>query len=126
MRTRIESILRPQIDYARIDYPSDALTIKDLRKLYPKDFDIDKGSSGGLTPEIPDEIGTMLQWERIVARYAFDLALGRPLHEGTFTPRAELVRDLHHFYKQFGLAKDTKQARQLVVGLQAASEQQAR
>jgi hypothetical protein len=125
MWSRIESVLPPQIDHTKIDYPSDALTIKDLRKLSPRDFDV-KDSVGGLIPEIPDEIGTMIQWERYLAGYAFDLALGRPIHEGPFARRTELVRDLQHFYTQFGLANDTKQARQLVLGLQAAAEQQAR
>ena len=61
----------PQIDYTRIRFPSDSVTIGRLRAVAPFRLDVDE-------PQFIDEVG-MLTVERSLARQAFDAVLGRPI-----------------------------------------------
>ena len=120
---------QPEIDFGKLDYPSDALTLKDLRRLFPQGFQGDE-----LHPEkvsffgtsVSDDFSTKLDFERMVAGYAFDEALGRPLREGTFTGRGELREYLEEFYIGCGIAKGPQHARQLIRELEESAANQAR
>src|SRR5262245_44592376 len=57
-------------DYARLSFPSDKLTMKDLRRLFPNDID-----SEPCVPffyrDRPDSLANLLHAERLIADIAF-------------------------------------------------------
>lgn len=122
--------LQPQIDLDKLDYPSDGITIKHLRRLFPREF---RGHQANLRAPYflqPSDNGqlfdTLLTFERLLASYAFDRAIGRPVSEGTFTPRDELLEHLVELYATFFVAQGPQHARQMLRDLENAATEQAR
>jgi hypothetical protein len=111
---------RPQIDYTRLHFPSDSVTIGKLRAVNPLRLDVDE-------PRFTDEVG-MLTVERSLARQAFDAALGRPIPDenDSLRGRNELVGDLAIDYKTYGVARGPKTALQRIQALEAEATAQAR
>ena len=68
----------------------------------------------------------MLGFERLLASYAFDQALGRPVKEGVFTPRDDLWEHLEALYTTFHISQGPQQARQMLRDLESAAAEQAR
>jgi hypothetical protein len=110
----------PQIDYTRIHFPSDSVTIGKLRAVNPLRLDVDE-------PMFIDEVG-MLTEERSLARQAFDATLGREIPDDNdyLSGRNELVGDLVANYKTYGLARGPKTALQLIKAFEAEAVAQAR
>jgi hypothetical protein len=123
-----------QIDFLQLDYPSDVLTLKDLRRLIPMGFktgDIVPNEVALLRPHVIrdndtriEEFRTMLEFERLLARHAFDAALGRK-PETCLTPRNDVRHFLKELYVTYELAEGPAQARELVRTLEKAAAEQA-
>jgi hypothetical protein len=111
----------PVIDFTRLWFPTDAITIGDLRKKFPFAFE---GVDPDYFNEGDDNMSALVECERTVAQWAFDKALGRP------TPSADEWRDqeegLEITYTEMELAKGAKHAEQLVRDLKEAAAAQAR
>ncbi|MGH9616408.1 MAG: hypothetical protein ACRD28_06660 [Acidobacteriaceae bacterium] len=109
----------PRIDYTRIHFPSDSVTIGTLRAVSPFRLDVDE-------PRFIDEVG-MLTVERLLARRAFDAALGRPVTDKDDVPsRKGWIDDLADDYKRYGVARGPKTALRLIEAFEAEAASQAR
>jgi hypothetical protein len=131
----------PAIDFTLIDFPTDHLTVKDLRKRWPHGFDtspppgqrFDDGEIGlRLGPyrrkNLDDILGSTIDTERELAELAFCATLGReppePLRgDGRRDESAEL---LAHTYVGYGLATGDHHAMELIRDIEAQGAAQAR
>ncbi len=128
---------QPQIDLDSLDYPSDSVTIKHLRRLFPREFrayndpDPDPDHRPRLHFLDPSDNGeefmTMLHHERNLAVDAFHKALGRQDQDrkGWFATREELWEYLEELYTKFQIAQGPLHARQLLRDLENAAAEQA-
>jgi hypothetical protein len=122
----------PKIDFIRIDFPSDKITIKDLRKLHPDQVDADESptlfdpplSDGSPRTIADDTIGQMLYTERLIAKEVFNEALGRQSQE--LFSREEYTAELAASYARYGVATGPHHAEQLVRGIETQASAQAR
>ena len=122
-----ETLAQPQIDLDRLDYPSDGLSLKHLRGLFPEEF---RGyrvrESSFLGPSDHGiELDTMLNFERLLAKRAFNQTLERPEGNDSFTPSQEVREHLQELYKQFMLAEGLYHAQQLIRDLERRATEQA-
>jgi hypothetical protein len=132
MPVQDESLPQPQVDFAGLNYPSDTITMKELRRLYPEGFQPLREAYSGpyvvpfFETDVCDEFPTMLGFERKLAWHAFDRALAREVKEGTFTTRENVCAYLEEFYIRAGIAQGPQHARQLLRDLESAAAEQAR
>lgn len=122
----------PHIDFTRIDFPSDRLTVRDLRCVYPGSFDlpvkgVDKGESRSYgRASAGRALDGIIDAERILAGIAFKQVLGQPLsEEETALERREIIEALVTDYGQVGLATGKQQVNHLVRGIEAQAVAQA-
>jgi hypothetical protein len=120
----------PKIDFTKIDFPSDGLTVKTLRKVHPDQIDADAFPSlfsQGNRGSADNLLGNLLHDERTIAEAAFNGALGKPPHE--FLGKQELqsyADELSDIYTQYGLATGKHHAQELIRGIEAQGIAQAR
>lgn len=111
-----------KLDFRKIKFPSDGLTVAMLRAVHPDLFDLGfyvgseaqpryflQASYGG---HAEDGVGNLLFCERLVATWAFASAQGKtgPLGWDLEEARDQLV----DFYRQYGLASGIKHATELI------------
>lgn len=114
----------PDIDLAKIDFPSDRLTIKTLRTIYPSEVDSERveifkdqyGGCGGA------DVGGMLQVERELATVAFN----RVLEKNWSSDILEFKPDLAELYIRYGIASGQYHADQLIRDFESQATEQAR
>lgn len=109
---------RAQIDYGKLSFPSDALTIGMIRKAVPELFAQDDPEffQDGFASV---EVSGMLHSERILAHRAFASAAGRPDPYPDEAGRQEMIKMLAESYKLFGLASGRQHTEQLVRAVEA-------
>jgi hypothetical protein len=115
---------QPHVDLMRIDFPSDRLTIKELRELFPQ-IDSDE-----LNDFDEIELPGLLSLERDLARAAFDEALGRtPRQKGIFVRGIGAVEEdrqmLAATYLRYRLATGLHHAEQLIRAFEQAAAEMA-
>ncbi|MBX9580278.1 MAG: hypothetical protein K2X87_08225 [Gemmataceae bacterium] len=125
----------PKIDFKTIDFPSDKLSIKDLRRAFPKlGYDLwleDRFDYRFKTGEIrrpmslDDTIHALLDFERDFAEQAFLQALGVPLRDGGGYLHEEAVETLRSDYIKLGLAAGDHQVAELVRNVERQAVAQA-
>ena len=129
MASQDKSDFAPRIDLCKLNYPSDSITIRDLRRIYPQGFtqhETDPRHVPFFNSDLSDEFSTMLEFERTLAEYAFDEALGRPIIPVTvFAERKDLRRFVKEYYISHQIAKGPQEARELLRGLEAEAAEQA-
>jgi hypothetical protein len=111
----------PDIDYTRLSFPSDRLTVGAARAAFPHRFRTDRANF--------TDVESLMAAERWLARRAFDLALGRPdplRDDPVRGDRQELIGALADSYKRFGLSPGLKHTRELVKAFEAAAAGQAK
>lgn len=124
------------IDFSRIDFPSDRLTIKHLRLAYPQLFDHGLESQGKLQPIFfsvesgpPAEnfVGEMLFSERLVAAFAYCAASGIPEPKGWEGQEGlqGFKDDLVEFYCKLGMATGANHAQELVRDIERQASRMA-
>src|SRR5271170_7986050 len=64
----------PEIDFSRVKFPTDALTIGYLRERFPHSF---KGLEPDCFREGQEDLAALILAERTLAQWSFDKALGR-------------------------------------------------
>jgi hypothetical protein len=115
-------VQKPYFDSRKIAYPTDQLTVKQLRQLYPDDFDKDGGAGGPGCP-LDGECQAILAFERRVAYAAFLAAVGEPVRRY----EREFERDaLVKAYIKCGLATGKHEAKELIRTFEQAAAEQAR
>lgn len=113
----------PQLDLTKIAFPTDRLSIKELRKLYPAEFDAEALTQFNHRPAA--ELNATFSVERAVAKAAFEATLGRasPQAQNEYAmDREELADSL----VQYGLASGPHQAEQLIRNIEAQAVAQAK
>ena len=128
----------PQIDFTRIEFPSDRLTIKMLRTAWPEGFDVDMPKGIGAYSEeraheydrrsLDDFLGTgIIDAERRLAERAFKMARGQSVDEDRrLKKKDELVGFLSEEYKTSGLARGEHEAAAMLRRIEVQAEAQAR
>ena len=130
---------RPRIDFARLDFPSDKLTVGALRRAFPHSFDLPAPDYPPATDEyraFPHlrfgrqrtelALGELVDFERLLAARAFKEALSLPLEgEENDYGRDELVGELTELYTKLKLAKGPKSAGQLIRAIETGAAAQA-
>lgn len=121
----------PEIDFKRIEFPSDKLTVKMIRDAWPAAFDVE--TSSGYAPRRPyvrhslDYVLEPLDVERMVAERAFKAALGKSFqHNDPLYDRDELVGFVTGHYVKFKLARGKHEATEMIRGIEGQAEAQAR
>jgi len=125
-----DSDLPPIIDLERIDFPSDGLTIRTLRRTHIEDFDVHLTNSFFRNPDrwsADATIGLMIFTERFLATDAFEAALGLP-RTADLSPddRKAHFEELEAFYIRYGLAEGPAAAREKIRGIERQAVEQAR
>jgi hypothetical protein len=118
----------PQINLDILDYPSDGLTVKQLRTLFPEQFRED-GPSNFFSRENRSNSGLIeyiVVFERDLAKHAFDRVLGRSSEWMAPARPRDLRGHLADLYARFQIAQGPQEARQLIRDLEKAAAEQAR
>jgi hypothetical protein len=111
------------VDLTSIEFPSDRLSILDVRKLFPQHLD-SPPSSETKAPSLDDLLGTLVGVERKLAESAFDAASGRT---GRWARYRDSQREaLASEYVRFGLAQGPNHADQLIRDFEARAANQSR
>jgi hypothetical protein len=124
----------PILDFTQIAFPSDRLTVKDLRRDAPGCFDLTAPEhlperEGFLQRQsIEYTLGGIINTERELAAIAFFAALGTsPLESfGKLGPRDFAAECLANDYVRLGLASGQHHAEQLIRDFEQAAADQAR
>jgi hypothetical protein len=125
----------PQIDFTRIEFPTDRLTVKELRKALPHCFDLPAPEGPHHQREgffkresLESYLGGIINAEREVAALAFHTALGQvkpEYHEGTLGPRWEVLEVLISDYTKVGLARGEHHGQELIREIESQAVAQA-
>lgn len=120
----------PEIDLTRIEFPSDGMTIKDIRRIWPvavdtgENVDLFSRPVGGRAGEI---LFSMLTMERDLAKATYGLELGRkPDISYADNDVKLLVEDLSEIYIRVGLGSGPHHAGQLIRSIESQAVSQAR
>src|SRR5947209_4593333 len=123
----------PAIDFTRLSFPSDDLSIKHLRAVEAKS----PAHINGFAQEDPAfferegsiaDVASILLLERALAHKAFAAALGRPdphADDEEFT-RSEVIRMLGDCYKDYGLSSGSKHTQEMIRNIEAQAVAQAK
>jgi hypothetical protein len=118
----------PDLDLSKFDFPTDMLTIKDLRLLYPGHLDNRSVTSMDQLREgsVYEKLAALISEERIIAIDIYDQARGK---KRPFSLRgADLksaLEELAEEYIKFGLASGPAHAKQLARSVKSQALQQA-
>lgn len=117
---------QPQIDLTKIDFPSDQVTFKLLRRIYSSYFDQQDDRSWIFNHVEATELEPLVNIEGRLATKAFDDMLGRTTtsrHPGFWEEQRE---DLTAIYITLGLASGPQHAEQLIRTFEQTAAEQAR
>jgi hypothetical protein len=124
----------PQLDLTKIAFPTDRLSIKDLRRLLPDGFD--RLGFGGEPERVHyfqmgskyggEELRWMLNAERAVASWAFNAALGRASSEVMTSHPMEVREMLAESFIEYRLASGPHQAEQMIRDIEVQASAQAK
>jgi hypothetical protein len=123
---------KSQIDFTQIDFPSDRLTVKQLRMAYPYSFDLPdprpsltKNSRLYARKSIDSTLGGIVDGERLLASLVFKEAIGLLPTEEETLPRHEIVEGIISDYQRVGLAGE-HEAEELIRRIETQAVSQAR
>jgi hypothetical protein len=118
----------PDIDLTRFDFPTDKLTVKDLRRLFPGRLD-----HRDVSPDDPfkddsvyEKLAALIAEERGIATHVYDQARGRVSEFGLRgDDLKEAIKELGVEYLKFGLASGPAQAREFARSVERQALRQA-
>jgi hypothetical protein len=120
----------PDIDFTQVDFPSDRLTIKTVRRLHPDDFDTHPEACHRLVENVAGRANqglmTMIHAERMVAEGAFLEARGVQCDPDYLKDKQGFAEDAAKYYVQYGLASGPHHADQLIRDIESQAADQAR
>lgn len=128
---------RRTVSWSDIEFPSDVLSVKRLRTIFPEQFEegsLTNGFGHFFYPRDIEEpahlvhLNELLSAERTLAEYAFYHALeaypDEILDEECHWCAAEARKELDHFYQEFKLADSPETARLLIRQIEEQGAQQ--
>jgi hypothetical protein len=115
------------LDYTSIQYPSDRITVGDIRRTHPERFDSERAELFNRTGNDPNfAISVILYLERLLAHAAYEDARGKGVN--VFGPsgldREDCLEELTQFYALYGVAQGTHHTEQLVRDIEAQAAAQ--
>jgi hypothetical protein len=124
---------RPQMDFSRISFPSDMLTIKAVREAVARRSGPDRldlvllGFDSDEVFEAETGLIDLLTLERQLAKEAFEVAMagGKPSRPGKLSPAKAVERSgvrvplLASAYQEFGLSHGPRESVQLIRGVES-------
>ena len=123
----------PKIDFTKIDFPTDKVTIKDVRRAYKLSYDVwmedriaNNGRDNEPTPVTLDtHLHDLMDYERHFAENMFKKALG--LHDPNlgYFGYASAIESFSAQYIELGLASGDHQVSELVRGVERQAVAQA-
>ena len=130
----------PQIDFTRIDFPTDRLTVKDLRRLKPECFDIQNAPTQHprvrtcgyfnrwSLDELENQFGGLVAVERATADRAFHKVLGLEIPDHLGDPILEESdrEEMENRFVPLGLAAGKHKVRLLIRDIEAQAIAQAK
>src|SRR5437879_1682368 len=103
----------PDIDLAKLDFPTDKLAVKDLRRRYPERFDTRTPEHADNEGSIYEKLSVLIACERDFAANTYDQARKRSRGGGLYGDDLKIVRkELARDYITFGLATGPAHAEQ--------------
>lgn len=106
----------PKIDFTKIDFPSDGLTIKVLRHIHRDQIDAEQLPTFFTDRERADSaedlLTNLLYCERALAEAAFDRHLGKPPADPLGVEG--FAEELERLYVRYGIASGHHHAEQLI------------
>jgi hypothetical protein len=117
----------PKIDFSSLTYPSDGLSIKNIRSAHPQGFTQEDPAffEAAHWGDRADFGGTLLV-ERRIAHKAFAARLGLPdPYPDEDWSRSELIEMLTESYQTYGIATGSHQTEQLAREIEAQAVTQA-
>lgn len=119
---------RPELDYSKIDFPSDELTVHQIRLLEPS-LNTNRPTFAWTGEEGVPSIEGVLSLEREVAAMAFEIARGHGRRiselERDYRPK-DLDNDLVAAYMTYNMAATTHEAGQLIRTIKEQAREQAK
>ena len=125
----------PKIDFKKIEFPTDKITVKGLRQVYPLGFDewiedrtlgsVDEARDGSPRLSLDAAIGDLMDYEREFAEQAFLQALGVPVRPGREYSHQNVVDTFGKQYIELGLASGDHQVSELVRNVERQAVAQA-
>ena len=135
---QIECLPAPisSIEFTKIAFPSDRITLADLRRVHPKEFDtcgrnfFDRRKLSRGSDDWPqDVLSEMLSIERLIARLVFVTARrGQPqasVLNSTWEDDEELIEALSGYYVRYGVAHDPQESLLLIRSIEQQAAKQA-
>ncbi len=125
----------PAVDFSAISFPTDRLSVRDLRRIYPHSFDLPSPYKTGHAASRPvygrntleSTLGGIIDAERLVAGVAFKRAAGLPLNEEeVLEPPAVVAAGVASSYIEIGLASGDHHASQMVRDIERQAAAQGR
>lgn len=116
------------VDYTSISFPSDRVTMADVRRAHPERFDVEDGDAFERTGDDPTfTLGLVVYLERLLARAAYESSLGKPgnVIGQRGMDRADCVEELTKFYATYGVANGSHQTEELVRDIESQAAAQA-
>lgn len=120
----------PEIDLTKIEFPSDGMTIKAIRQIWPEAVDTGKTVDlfsrpvGGRAGEMLFNVLTM---ERDLAKATFGLEFGREPDIAYADDDVKLLaEDLSQLYTRYGIADGPNSAKELIRSIETQAIEQAR
>ena len=123
-------------DFAKIAFPSDIITMADLRRVHAREFDtygrnfFDGAKTGRGDNDWPQEaLSEMLLIERLIARLVFESARrGKPQASVLNSPwedDVELIEALSGYYARYGVTHDPQESLLLIRSIEEQAAKQA-
>jgi hypothetical protein len=114
------------IGFATFDFPSDKLTVRELRRLHPEQLDRREPEWATHDNSLYAKLSELIFCERVFASNTYDQARGQYREGGIYEEDLELVREeLAGVYIKFGLASGKVHAEELVRSVEREALQQA-
>lgn len=110
------------LDYGSLHFPSDRITVADIRRAHPLRFDHKDGHRFfGLQNDPEFNLNTILYVERLLAKEAFEEARGHPGNNlgNAGLDRDDCLNDLTRFYQTYRIAQGRHHTEQLVRDFEA-------
>jgi hypothetical protein len=114
------------VDFRRLQFPSDKLTIRDIRDHEPDRIDT---KLPRLSTEDSRSLDKLLYMERFIAWAAFAVSIGRGedyQYVASFGGYKEFEQELVDVYMFYGLSRTTHEATELIRGIKDQARAQAR
>jgi hypothetical protein len=115
------------IDYTSIRFPSDRITVADIRRAHPGSFDVEDGGRFRECSRNFFPLDTVIYLERLLARAAYEKAIGKPgdILDDRGLERSDCMKDLTKFYATYGVAKGAHLTEQLIREIESQAASQA-